>query len=183
MKTAQAIKVITEASDLVDYALEKGFIITFKETDIYGLGIFDQNEKIITICLRTPCGKFRSFDDLLFTLAHEVRHLQHLKEDKFKDYKFYYSVDNFPEKVTNEIMNKAHEVELDCDNFARKYVIKKGYTNGQMLRRVYPKLRVSSNFLTEELKEKKKQIIINKIINKLSNKKNIFTNKKKSPKV
>lgn len=157
--------------ELFVLASEYGYDVFPRSSDSIALGLFDQSNKKIFIYERTPCGKFRSVADLAFTLVHELMHLSHVINinGEFDKFQFYYSPDfKVPKGSEQYYMERAHEVELDCDKVAKEWMDKfyKGGDKGKMYYRTYPVWRVCDKFVTEDVKMLKNSLIYNSIMKK-----------------
>lgn len=105
-------------SSLVEYALLRKYWVSFTndipDRDITGL--FHQEDQYITIYLRNISGDFLNVANVVYTLAHEIRHIQHVE---FGLYRSYYKTDG---EYRPECFLTALAAERDCDRFAAKWL-------------------------------------------------------------
>lgn len=125
---------------LLEYAFEHGFtVLLLDRREDWAHGWIELESKRIGINLRDPHGRFRSFGDIVFTLAHEIRHLEHLVEGRFGAYY------HWPQRAAFLCGVAA---ERDCDRAARKYVRKyKLQCSPELANRIYPSWRIDPRCL------------------------------------
>lgn len=107
----------------------------------WAFGYFNEEEKVVTVFMRSPDGRFRSHADIAFILAHELRHIQHFEQGLYREYYIE------REERVPELMLVAIRAERDCDRYARERVALAFPTNEcTLFNRTYPSWRVHPNY-------------------------------------
>lgn len=102
---------------LVDFLKQEGYTIKFVEyfihkdkSFVFG-GLCNYTDKVISLAVRErPDGPILTIAEVCWYLAHEVRHVIHLKKGLYKSY--------YSPKYTAAV---AYRAENDCNNWASCY--------------------------------------------------------------
>lgn len=106
-----------------------------KSRDVYA--VCDEGEKKITIAYRHwKTGKLLDPVDLLFLLAHETRHVMHIRKKLFHNY-------YFKRLVSQE---EGLVAEVDCDRWAAEYVRRTTGKETRFAKRRYPSRKVAGAY-------------------------------------
>ena len=131
---------------LLAYLRKQGYRVSFKDNPKgdWAFGWHNRASKTVCVYLRTPKGHFRSLADIVFVLAHEARHTEHIELGLFPKY-----YDRRRSKSAPHLLLMALAAERNCDLSARKYVDKvmPGEPRSELYNRKYPTWRVSPIFL------------------------------------
>ena len=107
--------------------------VSFAKKRNWSLGSHDMKKRKLTVQLCDPIGTPFEIEDVIFILAHEVRHEQHVDEGI---YRAYYRM----KKSCTWQMGLA--AERDCDKFATEFC-KKNNTISYLCGRKYPGWKVA----------------------------------------
>lgn len=106
-------------------------------------GVFEAKNNTISVCTVGPRHGKMNIEDIAFVLAHEYRHLEHVKKKRFLSY--------YNKSIVKDI-KLAHRAELDCDSYGRRYVNKYCDRKSRLCYRKYP-ISKCSGYYYHKIKE------------------------------
>jgi hypothetical protein len=118
------------------------FVPSWRQLGFYnamGMHHNELSERII-FCTRYKLnGSERSAGDVAFILAHELRHIQHVRQGL---YSFYYDRDDLKPAQLCTLVAVGRRAELDCDRYACGRLKEAGMYS-RLVHRTYPRYKVS----------------------------------------
>jgi hypothetical protein len=151
MTRNQWIRKQKSVKPLLSYLRGQGYSVSFNDDPQgdWAYGWHSRATKQICVYLRKSNGQFWSLPDIVFVLAHEARHTEHIELGLFRKY-----YDSRRRYRAPELFLMALNAERNCDLSARKYLDKalaSSIHKSSLYSRKYPAWRVSPLFLSARL--------------------------------
>lgn len=134
---------------LIRFAAQAGFTVIFHERTLdWAYGYIDFAARKIGVYVADMAGVDRPLGDVVFTLAHEIRHLEHTQLGLYAAY-----YDDSQGHLGGKAFICGIAAERNCDRYARTYLEKYNLIGSKrLIERSYPSWRVEYRCLYGSVK-------------------------------